>query len=212
MHRSIRLALPAAAAATALAISGCSGEGPSPFEAPDLEESLEQLDDGATGGEDDAPEGGTGGDTGETEPPADEPPGDTSGGAGGDTGGLGGSADDIEGDWFTGTTRDDANLEVLNGDGTVKFYEDFGMEGDVCDGTIGNGTITLEECTVYGSQEWTDMTATYTVDGPTMEVTWSSGTTQTFRNAYGGGFDEDELSELQENVYNGPSSEPPLDL
>ncbi len=215
MRRSIRLALPIVAAATAMALTGCNSDDEgSPFDGMNSggggqEETEGGASEGETGG--DAPEDTTGGETGgETGGGA---PGDITGGAtggetggetgstGGDTGGTGGGGDtagEIEGDWYTGTTINDANLEILSGAGTLTYYEDFGEEGDVCEGTIADGSITLETCRLYGNEEWTDMAATYTVDGTTMQVTWSSGTTQTYYNALGGGFSEAELTELQE--------------
>ncbi|MDT0443868.1 hypothetical protein [Streptomyces johnsoniae] len=218
MRRSIRLALPVVAAATALALTGCNSDEESPFDGPNpgdggQEETEGGASEGETGGE--TPEETTGGETG------GEVPGDTTGGEtggdtggetgtiGGDTGGSGGgdAGGSVEGDWYTGTTIDDANLEITSGDDTVTFYEDFGQEGDVCEGTITNGTISLDSCDLYGDSEWTDMEATYTVDGSTMQVTWSSGASQTYYNALGGGFSEAEITELQEMLQNLPGAQ-----
>ncbi|MDT0345122.1 hypothetical protein [Streptomyces litchfieldiae] len=200
MRRSIRLALPVIATATALALTGCNSDDEgSPFDGGSGGQ--EETTGGETGGETGGDTGGetegadTGGDTGgDTEP-------DTGPDAGGDTGGAtggGGAApttEEVEGDWYVDTTSSTSNLEITAGE--VTFWEDFEPEGDICYGSITGGILTLDSCENYGISEWTAMEATVTVDGTSMDVVWSDGTTETYRNAATGGFNDTEMAELE---------------
>ncbi|WP_165953721.1 hypothetical protein [Streptomyces sp. 8K308] len=187
MRKSIRLALPAVAAALALSLTACGED--------------EESNSNDAGNDNGASET-TGG--GEGEEAADDQ-------AGGEAGGAGGSAptaEQITGSWYVdlNNTSTSHNLDIF--DGTVSFFEDMGGEGDTCDGTYADGTITLTECTVYGDEEWTDMSATVTWPGDgTIAVTWASGLTETYSNMLAdmdlgelGDLGDMDLSELEDSL------------
>ncbi|MDT0320916.1 hypothetical protein [Streptomyces millisiae] len=178
MRKSIRLALPAVAASLALALTACGGDDES---------------NGNDGGSDNGASETTGG--GEGEEAADDA-------AGGEAGGEGPTAEELEGAWLTGVEDTDAVLTFTAG--AVNFTEDTLEEGDICTGSYAPGAITLDECTVFGSEEWADREATVALNGETLTVTWASGTTQEYTNMMGdlgdlgdlGG----DLSELEDSL------------
>ena len=193
MRSAIRLALPILAATTALMVTGCNDD--------DGEGSFGtvggsgQADGGSSdGGSSDG--GSTGGE--ESAPPSD----DTSGGGssgGGDAGGTALTAEQLEGDWYTGTDPLASNLEIR--DGEVLFLEDLDQEGDVCEGRVTDAGLELDHCRQYGEESWTDMSATWTLESENvLNVTWSSGQTQTYRNAENGGFSQQEIDEINDTL------------
>ncbi|WP_129841758.1 hypothetical protein [Streptomyces sp. RFCAC02] len=181
MHRTIRFALPVAAAASALLLSGCANEdAPFGIEAGDAFDT-DIPDDTEIPDMPEFDEDDLGGDTGDL--------GSDTGGDTGGTGDLGGdtTATSFDGDWYVDLTDTDNSHNLYIGGTTVMFIEDMGSEGDYCNqGTIDSaGNITLGGCTVYGSVEWTDMSATATLNGDgTMSVTWASGLQETYQNQY----------------------------
>ncbi|MDT0309148.1 hypothetical protein RM780_19590 [Streptomyces sp. DSM 44917] len=185
MRKSIRLAVPAVAAAMFL-LSACGDDdGESPFGA---------AGGAAGGGQQGGQEGGDqgGGDQGGQQGGGDQGGGDQ---GGGDQGGGGGgvpTTEQIVGSWAVNpgpaseTSGGGATLDVYP-DNTVRWEEDAGGDGDICRGPIANGTITVQ-CTRYGPNTWPDTTANITLNGDQLTVTWSSGATQTMaRNDLGGG-------------------------
>ncbi|MFD5316394.1 hypothetical protein [Streptomyces sp. NPDC127098] len=192
MRRTIRLALPAVAVATALVLAGCkSGRG---------------------GGSSSDDHGGgsssTGGQHDDDDDDLDIDFGGTSGGGGTTSGGgTGGRTDtdtvptnaQLEGDWYTGVDPMAANLEIEAGQ--VTFYEDFDVEGDVCEGTVSDGRLTLTSCEQFGSQSWNEGGANLFLSGDVLQVTWSSGTTMEMRNIHTpGSFTDAELAELEATI------------
>ncbi|WP_059012765.1 hypothetical protein [Streptomyces specialis] len=165
MRKSIRLALPAIAAASLL-LTGC-GDDDSDGGSP--------LTPGGDGGQEQE-QGDTGG---EQTPSGDgEQSGDTGGDSGGDTGGGSApSADQLEGMWLEGTNPEDSSL--LFSAGSVTYIEDDLEEGDVCYGELGGSGFTVE-CTQMGANLFPDTEATLNLDGDTLTVEWASGTTETF--------------------------------
>ncbi|MDT0267604.1 hypothetical protein RM844_15050 [Streptomyces sp. DSM 44915] len=159
MRSSIRLAVPAVAAAMLL-LSACGGDDEGD-EGGTLGIGEEQQEGGAEEG---AEEG--------------ESAGDTGGDAGGEPAGEAPTAEELEGFWATGLEDSDAALTFSSG--TVTFVENTAadMTGAVCFGTVAGATITLECDT--GATDWSE--GTLALDGGDLNVTWASGTTQTFQS------------------------------
>ncbi|UCM91605.1 hypothetical protein [Streptomyces marincola] len=65
----------------------------------------------------------------------------------------------------------------------VHFVESTSVEGDVCQGTVSEGVITVE-CVVSGEMRWPDTRATVALDGEQLVVTWESGIVQTYRASH----------------------------
>ncbi|TDC09385.1 hypothetical protein E1265_32320 [Streptomyces sp. 8K308] len=188
MRRTIRLALPVFAVATALVLSGCkSGRGGG-------SSSGDSGGSGSTGGQHD----------GDDDVDIDVTTGGSSGGTSGGgntTGGGNGrlTLEQLEGDWYTGVDPSASNLEIRNGE--VTFYEDFDVEGDICQGTISDGRLTLTSCDQYGTQTWNEGTAALVMDGDVLHVSWSSGTMMEMRNIHTpGAFTDAEMAELEATI------------
>lgn len=190
MRRTIRLALPAVAVATALVLAGCkSGRG-----------------GGSSSGDHSGGSSGTGGQHDDDDDFDIDIDGTTGGGT--TTGGGSGGRNDnntvptnaqLEGDWYTGVDPMAANLEIEAGQ--VTFYEDFDVEGDVCQGVVSDGSLTLTSCEQYGTQSWNDDSATLALSGDVLQVTWASGTTMEMRNIHTpGSFTDAELAELEATI------------
>ncbi len=191
MHKAIRLALPAVTAAMALALTGCGDdEGGSGFgggfgaggENTEVPEGLEGLEDIELPGGDNQDTGGSGGSEdsgGDIAVPSEEADSGDEGGIGGG-GGSAPTVADLEGTWFTGDglAPTDSTLSVT--DGSVMFMENTQEEGDICYGTATDGALTLSECSMYGSVQWSAMDASLTWDGSTLVVNWSDGTVQEY--------------------------------
>ncbi|WP_326598525.1 hypothetical protein [Streptomyces sp. NBC_01803] len=188
MRRSIRLALPAVAAATLL-LSGC-GDDDSDGGSP--------LSPGGDGGQEQEQGGDTGGE--ETSSGSDgEQTGDTGGDSGGDSGGQAGaapSAEDLEGMWLEGYEEADSSLMFSSG--SVTYIEDSGAEGDVCYGELSGGGFTVE-CSQMGTSTWPDTEATLTLDGGTLNVVWASGTTESYESIGDMG-DLGDLGDLEQEL------------
>ncbi|MGK5530507.1 hypothetical protein [Streptomyces sp. URMC 129] len=183
MRTSIRIALPAVAAA-ALLLSGCGdddsdgGNGP----VPGADGGQEQG--GAESGGEEATGGSDGGESG------------AEGASGGDSGGQGGSAptaEQLEGMWLEGTNPEDSSLMFSSG--SVTYIEDDLEEGDLCSGTVNDTGFTVE-CTQLGAEMWPDTEATMTLDGETLTVVWASGTTETFTSF--GDVDLGDMGDLED--------------
>ncbi|MDT0320414.1 hypothetical protein [Streptomyces millisiae] len=192
MRRTIRLALPAVAVATALVLAGCkSGRG-----------------GGSSSGDHSGGSSGTGGQHDDDDDFDIDIDGTTGGGTTTTTGGGSGGRNDnntvptnaqLEGDWYTGVDPMAANLEIEAGQ--VTFYEDFDVEGDVCQGVVSDGSLTLTSCEQYGTQSWNDDSATLALSGDVLQVTWASGTTMEMRNIHTpGSFTDAELAELEATI------------
>ncbi|MFI7277561.1 hypothetical protein [Streptomyces sp. NPDC049879] len=173
MHRSIRLALPAVAAASALVLTGCGDDSEPPFgvgaediQIPDDSDLPDVPDPEVPGGEEEQPDVP---DLGDEDMP--------------DLGDIPGSSP-FDGEWYVDPADTDASPNFDIYFGQVSFTDMGAYEGDLCYGTITeDGAITLDECSMYGNDEWTDMSATAEVnDDGTMNVTWSSGATETYQN------------------------------
>ncbi|MDT0443388.1 hypothetical protein [Streptomyces johnsoniae] len=162
MRRSIRLAVPAVAAA-ALLLSGCG----------DDDDSGSPFSPGGNPGENQPEQGEEGGESGGgDQPPAEE---------GGDTGGGGGGAAsdaDFNGTWMLSDTME-SSLTITDGD--VVFVESTDAEGDVCYGEVSGGRMTVE-CSQFGSELFPDTEAMLSLDGSTLNVGWASGNTQTYES------------------------------
>ncbi|SOD64705.1 hypothetical protein SAMN06297387_11931 [Streptomyces zhaozhouensis] len=156
MRRSIRLAIPAAAAAAMLALSAC-------------------------GGDDDEDGGDTGGSLGAGEQEEGANAEEESGGEGSDSGGDGGgeapTAEQLEGAWATGLGDDESVLTFSSS--TVTFAEstDMSTGGAACFGTLSGDSISLE---CDSGTDWSE--ATLALNGEELNVSWASGTTQTYQS------------------------------
>ncbi|MDT0346708.1 hypothetical protein [Streptomyces litchfieldiae] len=174
MRRSIRLAVPAIAAATFL-LTGCGSddeEGGSPF--------------GGGSGEENAQEGGAAsGETGGEEAPADE---------GGSGGGAAPTNEELEGFWTETAGGDDSTLTITAGE--AQYMENIEEEGDLCTGSVSDGTLTVE-CLQLGSALFPDTEAALTLDGTTLTVAWASGTTETFESLAGDLGDLGDMGSLE---------------
>ncbi|UED84759.1 hypothetical protein [Streptomyces profundus] len=188
MRSSIRLAVPAVAAAMLL-LSACGGDDEDGEGGGSLGQGGQEQDGGDTGGDE------TGGEEA----------------AGGDAGGAAPTAEELEGFWATGLEEADAVLTFTSG--TVTFVENTlsDMSGASCFGTVADDTISLE-CD-NGSTDFSE--ATLALNGSDLNVTWASGTTETYQSLGDmagledmpdlgdlGGLDEDlaELEELQREL------------
>ncbi|WP_193317858.1 MULTISPECIES: hypothetical protein [Streptomyces] len=185
MRSSIRLAVPAVAAAMLLL--------------------------GACGGDDEDGEGGALG-IGEQPEEEQQPEGEaeTGGEEGGDAGAEGGAAptaEELEGMWSTGLEDADAVLTFTSG--SVTFMESTGadMSGAYCLGTVSGASMSLE-CD-NGSTDWSE--GTLALNGSELNVTWASGTSETYTSLSDisgledmpdlgdlGGLGEEELAELED--------------
>ncbi|WP_129837761.1 hypothetical protein [Streptomyces sp. RFCAC02] len=157
MHRSARLPLPvAAAASTLLLITGCANEdAPFGIEAGDIYEAPDDSD------VEDLPEFDE-----------DDLGGDTGGDLGGETDGS-----SAEGDWYLDPADlMSTNLYIMGN--SVLFF----AENNDCQGTFADNTVTLTSCTEgINGEQWTEMTATVTPNGDgTLDVTWDSGRQETY--------------------------------
>lgn len=194
MHNSIRLALPVVATVTALALAGCAdddghgtfgaiggGGDSAPMDPGDLsDDALDDIEPPSAidGGTDAGSTDGGLGDIGGTDGGLTDG-GLTAGGTGGDASGS------YIGDWYVDPNDPNGSHNIDITPYNVYFTEDMGSEGDMCfSGTLSGNTLQLGGCVVYGSQEWTDMTATLTLnpDG-TLQVVWASGLTETYYRA-----------------------------
>ncbi|MGP4115389.1 hypothetical protein ACTWP5_31385 [Streptomyces sp. 4N509B] len=90
------------------------------------------------------------------------------------------TVEELQGYWYTGPSDADAILDFYDRD--VTFIEDMLAEGDICYGSVTDGSLTLEECSLYGDVEWTAMTATLEFEGDTLVVTWDDGTVHEYYN------------------------------
>ncbi len=163
MRRSIRIAVPAVAAA-ALLLSGCG----------DDDDSGSPFSPGGNPGENQPEQGEEGGENGGAEqPPAEE---------GAETGGSGGggatSDADFEGTWMLSGSME-SSLTIQGG--SVTFVESTDAEGDVCYGEVSGGRMTVE-CTQFGSELFPDTEAMLSLEGSTLNVGWASGNTQTYES------------------------------
>ncbi|RKN39215.1 hypothetical protein [Streptomyces hoynatensis] len=186
MRSSIRLALPIVATVATFALAGCADDdghgtfgaiGGGGGEAIDPGDYVPDDSDLPSMPSD---EGDTGSDAGTTDG------GTTDGGS--TDGGLGGGMSDgsFDGDWYVDISNQAESHNLTITGTTVMFFEDQGVEGDYCpSGTFSNGQIQLSGCVQLGSEQWTDTTATATLNSDgTMTVVWASGLQETYTNAY----------------------------
>ncbi|MGP3970151.1 hypothetical protein [Streptomyces sp. 6N223] len=90
------------------------------------------------------------------------------------------TVEELQGNWSTGPDLEDAFLSFAQDE--VTFFEDWGAEGDICYGTATEGALALDDCSLWGEEEWTATSATLAFDGPTLVVTWEDGTVQEYYN------------------------------
>ncbi|ARQ69258.1 hypothetical protein CAG99_10630 [Streptomyces marincola] len=135
-----------------------------------------------------APGGEQEGDGGE----ADAPPPTSEEGA--DPGEGGGSGADFDGYWTLSGTGE-SSLNITGGNAT--FVESTDAEGDVCYGSVSGSTLTIE-CTQFGEQLFPETGAELSLSGSTLDVTWSSGTTQTYEGLGAGLEDLPEMPDLED--------------
>ncbi|MEO3752770.1 hypothetical protein [Streptomyces sp. B6B3] len=198
MRRGIRAALPAVAVAAALVLTACNGDEEAAPAGDGASEGAGQGGEEQGGGSENiASEGPKPENVSEIEPqslPGNVTPQDLEDLFPEDLGGLipwdeledlvGGdertpaTVEELEGHWYTGPELEDATLDFTNGE--VFFAEDWVAEGDLCYGTVTEGSMELTECTVYGEVEWTSMTATLEIEGDALIVTWDDGTEQEY--------------------------------
>lgn len=156
MRSSIRLAVPAVAAAMLL-LSACGGDD-------------EDGEGGALGiGEQQEGEGGE-----------DEAAAETGGDAGAEGEGAGQTptAEELEGFWATGLEDADSTLTFTSGSVTFMENTNSDLTAAYCFGTLSGDTMSLE-CD-NGATDWNE--ATLALDGSDLNVTWASGTSQTYQS------------------------------
>jgi hypothetical protein len=88
--------------------------------------------------------------------------------------------EELQGSWYTGPEVEDAYLSIS--EDQVTFFEDLGAEGDICHGTVTEGSLAFDDCSVWGEVEWTSMSATLAFDESTLVVTWEDDTVQEYVN------------------------------
>ncbi|MCU4748317.1 hypothetical protein [Streptomyces sp. G-5] len=166
MRKAVRLAAPAAIAAAALILTGCSGDSDS-------------KDDDAKGG-DSQQESTTGGDTGtdtddgadadaDTEAPAGDAP----------------TGEDLVGMWGILDEGDESAIFMFSDTGSTAYAPTGSDLADECFGTVSDGTLSLD-CVDGGN--WTD--GTLALDGDALNVVWADGATESFTKIEGLGFEE----------------------
>ncbi|CAL9497114.1 hypothetical protein SUDANB171_03345 [Streptomyces sp. enrichment culture] len=166
MRKAVRLAAPAAIAAAALILTGCSSDGDS-------------KDDDAKGG-DSQQESTTGGDT-ETDPDdgtdadadAESPAGDAP------------TGEDLLGMWGIVAEGDESAIFMFSDTGSTAYAPTGAEKADECFGTASDGTVSLD-CVDGGG--WTD--GTLALEGDVLNVVWADGTTESFTKIDGFGFEE----------------------
>ncbi|MFF2377729.1 hypothetical protein ACFVUW_25410 [Streptomyces xiamenensis] len=168
MRKAVRLAAPAAIAAAALILTGCSSDSDS-------------KDDDAKGG-DSQQESTTGGDT-ETDPDdgtdtdadtdTEAPAGDTP------------TGEDLLGMWGIVAEGDESAILMFSDTGSTAYAPTGAEKADECFGTASDGTLSLD-CVDGGS--WTD--GTLALEGDVLNVAWADGTTESFTKIDGFGFEE----------------------
>ncbi|WP_461035708.1 hypothetical protein [Streptomyces mayteni] len=172
MRKSIRLALPAAAAVMALALTACG-------------EDEESNDNGAgDAGASETTGGGEGGDDAAADDAA--------------AGGEAPASADLDGMWYVDLENAGSvnNIDFMGG--TVTFWER-GLSGSTCDGTYADGAITLDTCgeSLDGEPAWSDMSATVAAAGDgAISVTWSGGQNETYYLQDLGDIDMGELEDM----------------
>lgn len=201
---TIRLALPAAAVAAALVLSGCNEEeDASSSESTPSEEAGQG--DGEAGGEEADGDGGA--ESSESQGPKPEDlseidPASLPEGVspddlvdlipddlanlipwdqledlvgGGEEERRPAPVDELQGSWYAGPEDEDPYLNFE--DDEVMFIEDMLAEGDICYGSVvSEGSMELPYCTLFGETEWEPRTATLEFEGSALIVTWEDGT------------------------------------
>lgn len=175
------IVLPALAASAVLALGGCGGAEERPSSTSDASEK-QQKDQAEQNSDDSAVQGDEGdssddrADDGQDARPDDgqdaEPAGDD-----------GPSNGDLYGYWATQSSGDQASLLLVAGDRAL-FVESLRPEGDTCTGTLSDGALSME-CEQSGNTAWPDTEATIEVthSPKNIDVSWSSGTTQSYYRA-----------------------------
>ncbi|MFB7897926.1 hypothetical protein ACFC1B_16490 [Streptomyces xiamenensis] len=156
MRKAVRLATPAAIAAAALILTGCGSDSKD-----DDAKGNDSQQESTTGGGDDAADDA---DDAADDAPAGEAP----------------SAAELEGWWTADLSGAEANTLIFSAEEATMAVPLSGDEADLCNGTVTDGTVTLE-C-LLGS-DFTE--GTLALDGDTLQVAWSSGTTETYNKIPG---------------------------
>ncbi|MFD7508646.1 hypothetical protein ACFV5N_04770 [Streptomyces sp. NPDC059853] len=165
MRKAVRLAAPAALAAAALILTGCSSD------------SDNDKDAKGSGSQEETT---TGGDATDDEPAADDAP------AGGP------NAEELTGWWSSDLTSSEANTIIVSEGEVTAMLNLSAEEGDICSGTVTDGALTLD-CALGSDFE----SAALTLDGSSLDVAWSNGTTETYDKVPGmEDFDMSDLDEL----------------
>jgi hypothetical protein len=158
MRKAVRLAAPAAIAAAALILTGCGSDSKD-----DDAKGGDSQQESTTGGGDDAADDAAD-DTATDDAPAGEAP----------------SAAELEGWWTADLSGAEANTLIFSAGEATMAVPLSGEEADLCSGAVTDGTVTLE-C-LLGS-DFTE--GTLALDGDTLQVAWSSGTTETYNKIPG---------------------------
>ncbi|MCK1812693.1 hypothetical protein MTQ13_00100 [Streptomyces sp. XM4011] len=168
MRKAVRLAAPAALAAAALVLTGCSSDSDSDS-GNDAKGSGSQEE--TTTGGDDATDDEAAGD--------DAPAG-------------GPNAEDLTGWWSSDLTSTEANTIVVSEGEVTALLNLSAVDADICSGTVTDGALALD-CALGADFE----AATLTLDGSTLDVAWSNGTTETYHQVPGmEDFDMGDLGDL----------------
>ncbi|MGW7295874.1 hypothetical protein ACWGIB_26215 [Streptomyces xiamenensis] len=156
MRKAVRLAAPAAIAAAALILTGCGSDSKD-----DDAKGNDSQQESTTGGGDDAADDAAG--EGDDAPAADGP-----------------TAEELIGWWSSDITSEEANTIVVS-EGEVTALLSLSAEaGDICSGTVTDGALALD-CALGSDFE----SATLSLDGSTLDVAWSNGTSETYTKVPG---------------------------
>ncbi|MEV1011983.1 hypothetical protein [Streptomyces sp. NPDC049881] len=175
MRSSIRLALPALVAATALTLTAC---GDDDADSGNNNAGDSQESNGATEEESEAPAEETPAEETASEEPAAEE-------------GTVPEIDDLRGDWYVDTQdQDNSHNLTFYGAEEIIFIEDMTAEGDMCSaGTYADGALSVTDC-MLGDDRSAELRL---ADDGTLNVTWDSGESESYTNTVpgGAGFTED---------------------
>ncbi|WP_052848192.1 hypothetical protein [Streptomyces avicenniae] len=172
MRTSIRLALPALVAASALTLTACGGD---------------DADDGGDSNAAAQESGGAAADeSAEEETPAAPAP----------------TVDDLRGDWYADPDAQESSTNIAFYGAEAALYFDMSVEGDGClSGSYTDGTLAFTQCFNAAGESADDRSAELTLneDG-TLDVAWASGTTETYTNTVpdGVGFSEEDFADVED--------------
>ncbi|MFR9727377.1 hypothetical protein ACL02R_29050 [Streptomyces sp. MS19] len=167
MRSSIRLALPALLAATALTLTACGGDDDADS-GNDNASGSQESNGGATEEESEAPA---------EETPAEEPAAEE---------GTVPEIDDLRGDWYVDPDdQENSHNLAVYGDEEIIFIEDMTAEGDLCSaGTYADGVLTVTDCMMGGDDRSAELSL---ADDGTLNVTWDNGESESYTNTVTGG-------------------------